>query len=219
MKIAIFGDVHGNLIALEKFFKLEKDTTDLFISHGDIVNYGPWSNECVQFLNDQTNCKVLKGNHEQFYLKGNYGGNNIIAKTFFEKCFENFNANLLDIIKKYDEKIVIDDYTIQHTINDSYIFSDTKLDDIVLDSNYIIGHSHQQFQRTVGNKLLINTGSIGQNRQYLNQSCYLKLDTNTKKITLKSFLHDIDKVINQMKSDNYPEICLDYYLSKQKVIF
>jgi predicted phosphodiesterase len=217
MKITIFGDVHGNLIALEKLFQLEKKTTDLFISHGDIVNYGPWTNECIEFLNNQTNCKLLKGNHEQFYIKGIYEGSNVIAKTFFEKCFENFDSNLLNTLRKYNEKIVIDDYTIQHTINNSYIFSDTKLEDIVLESNYIIGHSHQQFQRFVGDKILYNTGSIGQNRQYLNQSCYLKLDTITKKIELKSFLHDIDKVINQMKSDKYPEICLEYYLSKQRI--
>jgi len=217
MIVTVFGDVHGNLIALEKLFKLEKDNTDLFISHGDIVNYGPWSNECIQFLNDQNNCKVLKGNHEQFYLEGNYGGTNIIAKTFFEKCYENFDVNLLDVLNKYDEKIIIEDYTIKHTINDSYIFADTKLDDLILDSNYIIGHSHQQFQRIVDDKLLINTGSIGQNRSYINQSCYINFDTITKKIVLKSFLHDIDKVINQMKIEKYPSLCTDYYLSKKRI--
>ncbi|MFV8465660.1 metallophosphoesterase family protein [Flavobacterium sp. LB1P62] len=218
MVITIFGDVHGNLVALEKFLKLEKKTTDLFISHGDIVNYGPWTNECIQLLNDEANCKVLKGNHEQFYLDGNYGGDNVIAKTFFKKCYENFDENLVDVLKKYDKKIVIEDFTIQHTLNDSYIFADTTLEHFNLDSNYIIGHSHQQFYRKIGDKILCNTGSIGQNRQYLNQSCYLKLDTDTKKITLKSFVHDIDKVINQMKSDKYPKICLDYYLSKQQVV-
>ena len=217
MVIAIFGDVHGNLVALEKFFKLEKETTDLFISHGDIVNYGPWSNECVQFLNNQSNCQVLTGNHEQFYIEGNYGGTNLIAKTFFQKCFEDFEPNSLDIIKKYQERIILEDYTIQHTINDSYIFADTKLESLVLNTNYIIGHSHQQFYRNIGDKMLYNTGSIGQNRQYLNQSCYLKLDTDSQKITLKSFVFDIDLVINEMKVRNYPSVCLEYYLSKQKV--
>jgi predicted phosphodiesterase len=218
MVVTIFGDVHGNLIALEKFFKLEKESTDLFISHGDVVNYGPWSNECVQFLNDQINCKVLRGNHEISFLDGSYGGSNAIAKTFFDNCYQKFNPNLLDFLKNYEEKIVVDDYIIQHTINESYIFYDTVLDDTILDSNFIIGHSHQQFRRSIGNHLLINTGSLGQNRQYLNQSCYVKLNTLTKKIELKSFLHNIDKVINQMESDNYPKICLDYYYSKQKIV-
>lgn len=219
MVITVFGDVHGNLVALEKLFKLEKETTDLFLSHGDIVNYGPWSNECVHFLNNQSNCQILKGNHEQFYIDGIYGGTNLVANTFFQKCYYDFNGDSLDIIKKYEEKIVLGDFTIQHTINDSYVFSDTKLENIVLESNYIIGHSHQQFYRLIGGKILYNTGSIGQNRQYLNQSCYLKFDTETQKVTLKSFVHNVDLVINEMKVRNYPALCLEYYLSKQKVAY
>ena len=52
MIVTVFGDVHGNLIALEKLFEIEKGTTDLFISHGDIVNYGPWTNECIALLKE-----------------------------------------------------------------------------------------------------------------------------------------------------------------------
>ncbi len=80
----------------------------------------------------------------------------------------------------------------------------------------MIGHSHQQFFREKGAFKLYNTGSIGQNRQFINQSCYLKYDTTTQQVELKSYLHDIDKVINQMKSENYPQLCLDYYLSKKR---
>lgn len=215
MVILVFGDVHGNIIALEKLFKLEKSSTDLFISHGDIVNYGPWSNECVQYLNDIVNCKFAIGNHEQFYLQYNYIGNNIIAKTFFDFCFSRFDKKLLNVINFYTDKIIVDDFIIQHTINEQYIFSDTDISNLKLDTNYVIGHSHQQFKRLIGDKYLINTGSLGQNRQYLNQSCYVKINTQTKQIELKSFLFDIEQQINHMKSLNYPKICLDYYISKQ----
>ena len=58
MIITVFGDVHGNIIALEKLFDLEKNQTDLFICHGDVVNYAPWSNDCVAFLENQSNCKL-----------------------------------------------------------------------------------------------------------------------------------------------------------------
>lgn len=218
MIITVFGDVHGNLVALEKLFIIEKNVTDIFISHGDVVNYGPWSNECIQFLNGQSNCKNIKGNHELFYIDGNYGGTNIIAKTFFEKCYSDFDLDLLKSLKNYEEKIILDEFIIQHTINNSYIFGDTNLENLNLESNYIIGHSHQQFYRKVSQKMLYNTGSIGQNRQYLNQSCYLQINTETKSVILKSFIHDINVVINEMKNRNYPKLCLEYYLLKQKVL-
>lgn len=218
MVITVFGDIHGNLVALERLYQLEKETTDLFICHGDVVNYGPWSNECVLFLEDIKNCEVLKGNHEDYFLKGFYNGSNIIAKTFFETCYPKFDTKNVNILKEYKEIYSFEDYVIRHTLQDMYIFADTNLDNMALNANYVIGHSHQQFYRKVDGKFLYNTGSIGQNRQYLNQSCYIQIDTKSNVVHLKSFLHDINKVINEMKKENYPDMCVDYYLSKQKVI-
>ncbi|MGL2966860.1 metallophosphoesterase family protein [Flavobacterium sp. XGLA_31] len=215
MKIIIFGDVHGNLVALERLFQLEKSETDGFICHGDVVNYGPWTNDCIRFLNDVPNCVLLKGNHEHYFTDGHYDGTNVIAQTFFKHCYQNFDKTLISQISNYGVATTIGDFTVQHTINKQYIFADTDISDLLIDRNYMIGHSHQQFFREKDNFKLYNTGSIGQNRQFINQSCYLKYDTDTQKVELKSFLHDIDKVINQMKTENYPQLCIDYYLSKK----
>lgn len=218
MKVTIFGDVHGNLIALEKLFEIEKNQTDMFVSHGDIVNYGPWTNECIQFLDEKTNCTILKGNHENYFVDGFYDGKNEVAKAFFEHCYSNFDQSLVKKIDNYGDNLQLNKYTIQHTIFDKYVFADTDLSDSKIDKNYIIGHSHQQFERENGGFKIFNTGSLGQNRMFINQSCYLKLDTETGKIELKNFQHNINLVINQMKSENYPKICLDYYLSKKQLI-
>ena len=69
MKTIIFSDLHGNLPALECLMKLyPKDNK--WISLGDNVNYGPWSNECVQILKNELNCICVKGNHEKYFLNG-----------------------------------------------------------------------------------------------------------------------------------------------------
>lgn len=217
MIITVFGDIHGNLIALEQLFKIEKSKTDLFVCHGDVVNYGPWSKECVHYLNDIKNIKLLKGNHEEYFISGNYPGENVIAKSFFNFCFPKFDKNLISILKSYDKIISIDDYKILHTIGNQYIFKDTDLSDILVENNYIIGHSHQQYFRQKDNYKIYNTGSLGQNRKFINQSCYLQIDTETNIVELKSFIHDITKVVNEMKIRNYPQICVDYYLSKENL--
>jgi len=49
VKVLVISDVHGNLPALERVLDNNNDV-DLVISLGDVVNYGPWSNECVQLL-------------------------------------------------------------------------------------------------------------------------------------------------------------------------
>jgi predicted phosphodiesterase len=217
MILTVFGDVHGNLIALEKMFDIEKSQTDLFVCHGDVVNYGPWTNECIAFLQNISNIKLLKGNHEKYFLNGNYDGTNEIAKAFFIHNILNFDKKLTQTINNYNDFLEINNFKIQHTILDKYIFFDTDISDLIIENHFIIGHSHQQFERKINNFNIFNTGSLGQNRQFINQSCYLKFNTETLKIELKTFIHDIDLLINQMISEKYPKICIDYYLSKNKI--
>lgn len=217
MIITVFGDVHGNFIALEELLKLEQSKTDLFICHGDVVNYGPWCNECVALLSEIENIKLLRGNHEEYFITGIYPGQNFVAKSFFDFCYPRFDSNLIEVLNKYDDEIFIEGYNIKHTIENHYIFMDTDISKLSIESNLIIGHSHQQYLKEKDKFKIYNTGSLGQNRKYLNQSCYLQLDTETKTVELKYFIHDIDTVINEMKSKNYPKICIDYYLSKERL--
>lgn len=217
MKNLICGDIHGNLPAFEDLLKREKNNYDFLICHGDVVNYGPWSNECLELLDSQSDSVKLMGNHEQAFINGNYEGDHPIAKAFFEFCYPKFDKSLLNSIKQYEMNIEFGSFTIQHTISERKIFLDTDLSDLKINKNYIIGHSHQQFERVVNGFKLINTGSLGQDRKFINQSGYLILDTTKNSFELKSFTHDIDKVINKMKADKYPDICLEYYLSKGRI--
>jgi len=207
----IIGDIHGNLPALEKLFLVEQ-SFDGVICHGDVVNYGPWSNECVELLSSLKNMSCLMGNHEQSFLNGNYEGSNPLVHLFFKQCFAQFTQQ--KTIAGYEDNINLGGFIIKHTIKNQYIFQNTELEEI--DNNYIIGHSHQQFIRMISDFKLINTGSIGQNRSFINVSEYLILDTESGEVTLKSYIHDIDFVIDKMKSMSYPIDCINYYLSKKR---
>lgn len=214
MQITIFGDVHGNLIALEQLLKIEQARTDLFICHGDVVNYGPWSNECVALLDTLENIILLKGNHEINYLKGFYSGQNLVAQTFFNVDFPRFHQR--KYIENYIDEYQVGDFRIQHTLNDAYIYPDTDLEHFHVKDNYIIGHSHYCFDRIIGNNRILNTGSLGQNRLFINESNYITYNLECKDVTIKSFTHDIDIVINEMKSKNYPQLCIEYYTKKNR---
>ena len=216
MRVLVFGDIHGNLPALEKLFRLENGNFDAFICHGDIVNYGPWSEACVRLLTGMDHGTLLKGNHEDYFIAGKYPGQHPVAKAFFDFCYPKFDPSLVSILTQFGQEKLLGDCTVKHTIGDRYIFEDTDIADLAIDRNYIIGHSHQQYERHIGNYKLCNTGSLGQNRKYIDQSCYLIADTEKQIVARKSFICDIDRVINQMKSEKYPEICTGYYLSKAR---
>lgn len=217
MRALICGDIHGNLPALEKILKTEKGNWDLFISHGDVVNYAPWSNECVDCLETLNHSIKLVGNHEENYISGVYPGQNIVAKTFFEFCYPLFDR--LPEIKKYQKSYELADFKIQHTIDNLYIYPDSDIETIMKNKhdNYIIGHSHHQFEfHTKSGKALYNTGSVGQNRKDLNTINYIIYDTETAKVNLCALAYDATVIIKELKNRLYPEICIAYYQSKLK---
>lgn len=216
MRTLVFGDIHGNLPALEKLFRVEKDNYDAFVCHGDIVNYGPWSEDCVRLLATMHHGTLLKGNHEDYFIAGKYPGEHPVAKAFFDFCYPKFDPSLVSVLEQFGEQTSLGDFTVKHTIGGRYVFEDTDISDLAIDRNYIIGHSHQQYERHIGPYQLYNTGSLGQNRKYIDQSCYLVLDSEKQTVERKHFICDIDRVIDRMKSEKYPEMCTDYYLSKAR---
>lgn len=212
MKMLVFGDIHGNLIALEKMFKAYEEKVDLMICHGDVVNFGPWSNECVLFLKDK-DCICLKGNHEQAYLNGNYLGNNKMVQEVFKSTFKNFKH--ISILKTYREFYNIENYHISHTINGKYYYPNSDLSGLNLQKDTVIGHSHYSFVRQVNNKnYLINTGSVGQNRKNLAIINCAVIDTKKREVEIKHLTYNPNPMIKEMEIINYPKTCIDYYKSK-----
>ena len=95
MLVAIISDIHGNLPALEKAILLceKKFRVDKFICLGDVVGYGPWSNECVDIIKGLKNATKILGNHEEYFLNRSCTSKNPLTKLFFYHSildFKNF---------------------------------------------------------------------------------------------------------------------------------
>lgn len=210
MKILVFSDIHGNLPAFELMFK-DLGKVDLYVSLGDVVDYGPWSNECVELLDSLNGIKIL-GNHEEFFLKGDCEGANSLTKAFYDFCYKDFKE--FQTLKSYKKVDKLGKYILSHTIDNQYIFPDS---DISLDNNYIIGHSHYQFSIKKNGFLLLNPGSVGQNRQYINIINYMILDLDKDSFELKQIAYDVDLIINEMIKRKYPKACVDYYANKPRL--
>lgn len=208
MQVLIVSDIHGNLPALEKIFKEEK-SYDFFISLGDVVNYGPWSNECVDLLETIPNKILLRGNHEESYIQGFYPGSNPIVQAFFETCYKDFTK--MRAIQSYLEETSFEGFHLVHTLNDSYVFPDTE---ISLTKNTMLGHSHSQFLREVDGHILLNPGSVGQNRKNPNTINYALWETSTNAIELRSLSYDAGQLIREMGARKFPYICIEYIANK-----
>jgi len=213
MKLAIFSDVHGNLPALELMLQqVNTEGVTGYISLGDAVNYGPWSNECVNVLSSLPNANLLKGNHEQYFLSGHYDGNNEVAQAFFNFCYPSFREK--EKIKDWKETYSLNDFSFSHTINDQYVYPDST---ITLEHNTVVGHSHHQFKIEQDPFALYNPGSVGQNRKYINVINYLILETDNMQFDFRSIIYDEQLIIQEMRRQNYPIICIEYYDKKERL--
>jgi putative phosphoesterase len=209
MKILIFSDIHGNLPAFEKL--LSHESAHEYINLGDVVNYGPWSNECVQLVSQLNKCYNIRGNHEDYFINKYCDVKNPLVIDFYNQCITGFKYT--ELIKQYSQSLYLHNFKFIHTLGTKdYIFHDTPVN---LTENTVLGHSHQQFIKKVNNFTLLNPGSVGQNRNYLNISNYAIWDLNQNTFELKQLKFDINIVISEMKSRKYPQSCIDYYRNKK----
>lgn len=83
MRLAVFGDIHANLQALEAVLGDAREwmACDRFLCLGDLVGYGANPGECVERVR-ALGCPVLKGNHdEQAAIDDSLEGFSPLAET------------------------------------------------------------------------------------------------------------------------------------------
>lgn len=209
MKVLVFSDVHGNLPAFRKMLA-DAGQVDRHICLGDVVGYGPWSNECVDLVYTLENLTYLEGNHEKDFLCGRYSGSSEVAKKFFDFTYPFFDRHIK--IKNLNKECVLNGFVFTHTIESRNIYSNSE---IILKKNYVIGHSHHQFRLQQGDFFLYNTGSVGQNREYINIINYIIYDTDRNDFEMRKVVYDVEQVINEMKIRKYPIDCISYYKNKK----
>ena len=81
MKYALVSDIHGNRHALEAVWaRLEGEEPDQIICGGDIVGYGAFPAECVQWVREHCDISV-RGNHDHHVVQ--ISGRFIDIKLYF----------------------------------------------------------------------------------------------------------------------------------------
>jgi predicted phosphodiesterase len=210
IKTAIFSDVHGNLPALEVFIEATLGNVDDYLCLGDIVNYGPWNNECVDLVSTLPGIQLVKGNHEDLFLNPkNIDGEIPLVKMFFDANFPLFNR--FEKIASYKTTLSFAHFTASHTIEDLRIYPDTS---IKLEKNWLVGHTHHQFSYSNSGFVLVNPGSVGQNRKFINVIEFAIYDHEKREFSFHSQTYNHLEVISEMKSRNFPQACIDYYTGK-----
>lgn len=212
MLIAIFSDIHGNLPALERFIDITKPKVDRYVCLGDVVNYGPWNDECLELVLSLPDIVLVEGNHERLFLGHETIDNEIsLVQEFYQYSIKHFSRR--DLITNLPASFEIASFLCTHTIDHRKIYVDT---DIKVTRNYLIGHTHHQFRIGQSDTTIVNCGSVGQNRGNIEELNYALYNTDSNDILLCSETYPLDIFINELISQGYSKRCIDYYLNKRK---
>lgn len=233
MLYAILGDVHSNLPALEEVLKsVKQEKVDRILCTGDIVGYGPYPAECIELVQDN-NIFVVAGNHD--YAVTGLIDNTFFtddAKEVLEftrdELTDSENAFLQSLVlMKSENNVNIVHSSFVHPELFEYVF---ELNDLVenflnLDTQIgFFGHTHffkiyaksnndtddyVEIKRDLflygDEKILINSGTVGQPRDGNTDTGYTILDTDKKIIKIKRIPYDYNNTLQEMKRKNFPE--------------
>lgn len=207
MRIALFSDIHANLPAFEAFLAdLDNRKVDAIYCLGDMIGYNIWPNEIISEIR-RRGIATLAGNHDQ-KTKGyayelvsaeNRGYLNSLPAHI--KLEYQLNNDHLNIVLAHGSTRSINEYVLKDT-DESYVLemmAEAKADVLC------VGHSHLPYHRIIGDKHIINIGSIGKPKDGDPRGCYVLLNMAEVAYITADFVrfdYDIEKAAKAVEQSN-----------------
>jgi protein phosphatase len=176
MRICIISDVHANLEALGA---LPDDYDELWVL-GDLVNYGPDPAAIIDFVRSRAST-VIRGNHDHSV---GFDADCRCSPRFriMAEATRDFTASILTATDKQylrdlpisarrqvDAKVFFLCHATPSDLLYEYRAPDSPLwerpEEKAASADVILaGHTHLQFSRTAGERMIVNPGSLGQTK-------------------------------------------------------
>jgi diadenosine tetraphosphatase ApaH/serine/threonine PP2A family protein phosphatase len=228
-RIAIFGDIHANLEALEAVLAdaAGQGCNDR-ICMGDIVGYNANPADCLERVRAM-GCPVIKGNHDED-ASGRHSleSMNPVAATALEWTREQLDEEQKTWLRRLRMVRQVEDFTVVHSTLDqpanwNYV---TNRFDAMSNFSYqftqVCFHGHTHVPRVYvkdgkvrevpaesisiepGSKYFINVGSVGQPRDGDWRACYAIYDLEHKLVVFRRVEYDIETTQRKIRAADLP---------------
>ena len=198
MKAAVFGDIHGNAVALEAVLSdMKRLGADLAICHGDVVFRGPEPGRALSLLLEANCHGLVIGNTDEWLMRGfplvspRRRSGFPMLQTFREWALSQLGDDALERLSSF---------TFSHTfsleghrvtvrpcvpqVHGGLVdasSSDAELTPILegVESDILVcGHIDTPYARRIGTRWVINVGSVGQPVDGDARASYLLLEAD-----------------------------------------
>jgi len=214
MRILLLADIHGNWPALQAL----NEPYDVCLCLGDLVDYGLEPAPCIDWVRRKAQ-HVVRGNHDHGVAQdvAVTGRNGFRYLTAVTRPLT--RARLGEEDMRYlsrmpvSQMLTLDDtrFLLVHATPrdplDEYAPADVefwkrRLQDVEADV-VCVGHTHQAYVLEVGEKLVINPGSLGQPRDGDPRASYAIIEDY--KVELKRLEYPIEETVRVIQESGLPD--------------
>ena len=227
MRLAVFGDIHGNIDALEAAYEAATEAKPDVLYHlGDLGGYAPFVNEVVDFL-VKHGIEGVQGNYDEAVAndrehcgcKAEEPLQEEMAHLSFDWTKSHVSPKSKNYMKRLPMEIKLDaegkKVWLFHATpkkNNLYWYEDRpekffhemaeKGDADVM----IYGHVHRPYRKDVNGKVFINAGSVGKPKDGDPRSCVALVEITplTVKTKFLRAAYDIEKVASAIIESGMP---------------
>jgi len=226
MNVALIGDVHASLPALEAVLAdVRARELKRIWNVGDSVGYGAFPDECVRLLRD-VGAESILGNYDrkvlQFPRKRRKWRESKAPEKFlaFRWAYENLSNEGREWLRSLPDEIRLEAEGFRILIThgspdseDEHLLPATteqrlaELADVADADVVICGHSHEPFHRTARGVHFINTGSVGRPEGGDPRTGYATLTLSRGKLTVTHHRlgYDVDRAVEALRAADLPE--------------
>lgn len=210
MRIALFSDIHANLPAFEAFLAdLNSRKPDAVYCLGDMIGYNIWPNEVIAEIR-RRGIATLAGNHDQktkgyaYELVSAENRAHLNTLPAHIKLEYQLNNNHLNIVLAHGSTRSINEYVLEDT-DEAYVLdmmNEAKADVLC------VGHSHLPYHRIIGDKHIINIGSVGKPKDGDPRGCYVLLNITEDGQIAPDFIrvdYDVEKAAKAIEDSPLPD--------------
>jgi diadenosine tetraphosphatase ApaH/serine/threonine PP2A family protein phosphatase len=229
MRIAIFGDIHANLEALQAVLAdAGEQGCAAHACVGDIVGYNADPAACIELVRE-LGCPIVKGNHDDD-AAGDHGLEtmNPVASTALEWTRRRLGAEDREWLRKLRMVRQVHEFTLVHSTLDQPAHWNYVTNRFEAMSNFsyqftqVCFHGHTHVPKVyvkstrVGEippddvviqpavKYFINVGSVGQPRDGDWRACYVVYDTDERRLMFRRVEYDIERTQRKVLDAGLP---------------
>jgi putative phosphoesterase len=226
MRLAILSDIHGNLHALEAAWAdMEAQRPDSIYCLGDLVGYGAFPNEVIDFLRARSVPTVM-GNYDEgvgFDLDDcgcAYRGAEERARGDVSRIWSQTHTTAENklFLQALPMQIRLEEakptlllvHGSPRKINE-YLFEDRppatfeRLAALAGTEVVVFGHTHRPYQKRVGKTLFVNAGSVGKPHDGDWRSCYAVLELGKEtRVEFRRVAYDVAAATQAVRRAGLP---------------